>query len=173
MIDQDLQLKLLSCLDGELSAAEAADIKNRLAADAEARALFDELRNTKAALAGNETAPALPESREFFWSKIELEIGRQNRPARATPKISWLEWVQRHLIPVSGTALLACLLGLAALNYGGAKAAEFGETELVSNEMGANTYRDQQNEATMVWIYDRSADSEFTDAASLASVAPK
>jgi anti-sigma factor RsiW len=173
MIDQDLQLKLQACLDGELSAAEAAEIRNRLASDAEARALFDELGNTKAALAGNEPARALPESREFFWSKIEREIGRQNHPVRETPKISWLQWVQRHLIPVSGTALLACLLGIAALNYGGARAAEFGETELVSDEMGANTYRDQQNQATMVWIYDRTADSEFTDAASLASVAPK
>ena len=131
------------------------------------------MRHTKSALAGNETAPPLPESREFFWSKIEREIGPTEATPSGDPEISWLQWVQRHLIPVSGTALLACLLGIAALNYGGAKAGEFGETELVSADMGANTYQDQQNEATMVWIYDRSADSEFTDAASLASVAPK
>ena len=36
----------------------------------EALALADELRMTRAVLAGNEPERAVPESREFYWSKV-------------------------------------------------------------------------------------------------------
>ena len=54
---------------------------NWLARDREAAALLEELRNTRAALAGFEAEVRLPESREFFWSKIEREIQRLEAPA--------------------------------------------------------------------------------------------
>src|SRR6266513_3336151 len=75
---QELQLKLQAYLDGELPDGEAREAAGLLAQDAEARALLAELKKTRAALAGFETDIKLPESREFYWSKIEREIQRQS-----------------------------------------------------------------------------------------------
>src|SRR6267378_6728212 len=75
-MDYDAQLKLQAYLDGELPEAEAREVANWLARDREAAALHTELRNTRQALVGFEVGVELPESREFFWSKIRREIHR-------------------------------------------------------------------------------------------------
>src|SRR5271165_4304682 len=99
MITEETQLKLQAHLDGELSAAETGALKTLLGGDAEARVLLEELRHTKAALAGHEAGTKLPESREFFWSKIQREIERQERVA-AEPlrRASWLARVRGHFL---------------------------------------------------------------------------
>ena len=168
----DLQLKLQAHLDGELPAAEAAAIAALLERDSAARALLTELRHTKSALAGNEPALALPESREFYWSKIRREIERQDLPAPAPQKLSLYQWLHRHLLPVSGVAMLACLLGIFTL-HPAHSGAQLGEMELSSDDMGAYTYRDPKAQMTVVWFYDKNADSQFTPPESVASVAPK
>ena len=85
-MDYDAQLKLQAFLDGELPEAEASEVANWLARDREAAALLEELRNTRDALAGFEAGIQLPESREFFWSKVQREIQRLETPApRARP----------------------------------------------------------------------------------------
>ena len=81
VMDYNAQLKLQAFLDGELPEAEASEVANWLARDREAAALLEELRNTRSALAGFEAEVRLPESREFFWSKIEREIQRLETPA--------------------------------------------------------------------------------------------
>jgi anti-sigma factor RsiW len=172
MITTDSQLKLQALLDGELSASEAAEVNALLVRDAEAKALFDELSHTKTALQGHETKPSLPESREFFWSKIQREIERENRAPVVAPKLPWFAWVQNHFLPVSGVAVLFCVLGLLALNSGGDKS-QFAELEMASDDMGSYTYRDQNEGVTMVWLYDRSAESQFTPAQSVVSVKPE
>ncbi len=75
-------------------------------------------------------------------------------------------------MPLSGAALVACLVGITALRSGN-RHAQLGEMELASDDMGAYTYRDQQAQTTMVWVYDRSADSQFTEPTSLVSVEPE
>ena len=71
-------MRLQAYLDGELPDSEAREAASLLAQDAEARALLAELKNTSAAMAGFELDIKLPESREFYWSKIEREIERQS-----------------------------------------------------------------------------------------------
>ena len=70
----EFELKLQALLDGELPEREAAEVEARVKADPQAQALLDELRMTTTALRGNELERALPETREFFWSKIERTI---------------------------------------------------------------------------------------------------
>lgn len=151
-------------MDGELSDREADEMRERVARDPEAKALLAELRNTHAALAGHEEGIKLPESREFFWSKIQREIQRAEQPAAAQePKVSWMEWLLRHWLPAGGVAVLSCLLVvLLAVNTGGSPA-QLAEMELNSDDMGAYTFRDQQEKMTIIWLYDRS-DSQFTPA---------
>ena len=72
----ELGIKLQAHLDGELTGRDAQQVAALLESDVEARALFNELQQTRTVLKGNEPEFRLPESREFFWSKIEREIGR-------------------------------------------------------------------------------------------------
>ena len=70
-MNQDRELQIQAFVDGELSARQARKVEEWLATDAEAQALLRELQATKAALAQNEPQLTLPETREFYWSKIQ------------------------------------------------------------------------------------------------------
>src|SRR5690242_17117357 len=100
-MDYEVQLKIQAYLDGELPEAEACELANLLARDKEAIALHNELRNTRQALSGAEVGIELPESREFFWSKIKREVERleaaADAPAETAPSI-FAAW-RRLLIP--------------------------------------------------------------------------
>ncbi len=91
-MNHDLELKLQAWLDGELTAAEARSIGREIAADADASRLVTELQAIKSTLAGNELPMPLPESREFFWSKIERQIQREavRRTSGAGPRLGSL-----------------------------------------------------------------------------------
>ena len=154
MINQDSQLKLQAFWDGELPPREAAEVRDWVARDREASALLEEMRSVEAVLAGHEADCKLPESREFFWSKIEREIERQERDRAGSRPASWFSWVRQHFVSVSGAGLVACLCGLMAFHLGGAPS-QLGEMELASDDMGSYTFRDQQQKMTMVWLYDR------------------
>src|SRR3954467_4785574 len=119
-MDFDAQLKLQAYLDGELPEAEARDVAKWLAKDQEAVLLLGELRNTRQAMASLEAGVRVPESREFFWSKIEREIGRLEQPQRVEQKRPFIFRLQRFLVPLSGALALAVVLGVTLLNDGGA-----------------------------------------------------
>jgi hypothetical protein len=160
MINQDSQLKLQAFLDGEMPSREAAEVRDWVARDREASALLDEMRGVDAVMAGHEAHCKLPESREFFWSKIEREIERQERTVPVRPA-SWFSWLRQHFVSVSGAGLVACLCGLMAIHLGGAPS-QLGEMELASDDMGSYTFRDQQEKVTMVWLYDRDDSAQAT-----------
>jgi len=170
MINHEFELKLQAYLDKELSGADAAEVERRLSEDGEGQALLEELRNTKAAMAAGEPEIKLPENREFYWSKIAREIERLETPARvATRKVSWFAWARGHLKPLSGVAILSCLAMITMLHSQRA-GGQFGEMELASDDMGAYTFRDQQQKMTMVWFYDPNADSSVADPSTFASM---
>jgi anti-sigma factor RsiW len=171
MNNHEAELKVQAYLDGELTAREAAEVEARLAKDADGAALLAELRNTKTALTGSETPLMLPESREFFWSKVQREIERQEKAVAVAPKISWLAWVRHHLVSVGGAALLTCFVGMMVLR--GAGGGPLGEMDIAADDMGAYTYRDQQAKMTVVWFYNKSDDSEYSEPAAIASMDPE
>jgi len=155
MMDYDRQLKLQAYLDGELSEAEAREIGNWLARDREAVALHTELRNTRQALTGFEVGIELPESREFFWSKIEREIERQAPPEPA--RHSWLAGWRRVLVPAGAIAALA-LAALVVTKSG----SEGTPLEASLADPGAFTYRDDSARTTLVWL-SYPAENELAD----------
>jgi anti-sigma factor RsiW len=157
MIDYDSQLKLQAYLDGELPEAEARQVAQLLAQDQDAVLLLAELRNTRQAVAGSQTVVVHPESREFFWSKIEREIRRQeNVQASPAPKTSWLSAWRRFLVPAGAVAGVALVLLLTVVSPGGRHM----ETALADS--GAFTYRDYNSGATLVWL-SYPAENEFAD----------
>ncbi len=139
-------------------------MRELIARDRDAQALFDELSNTKAALAGHEAEVKLPETREFYWSKIQREIARLEAPAAEAapePRVSWTGWMLRRWLPVSGLVAASCAVVLFMLLSGNTQA-QLAEMELNSDKMGAYTFRDQKEKMTMIWFYDRTDDSKST-----------
>jgi anti-sigma factor RsiW len=175
-LTDEQQIKLQAYLDGELSARAARRVERWLAADAEARALAGELRNTRQALAGNETAVTLPETRGFYWSKIEREVKRLEtaKPAPAIVRLTaWLRgrvgilarreapvasgsglWWKRVLVPAVAVACLVMIVGVAVKQFGGRPGGAVGKHELVAalTDSGAITYRDDSTGVTLVWF---------------------
>jgi len=145
-MDLEAQLKVQAYLDGELPEAEAREVANLLARDREALALHTELRNTRKALVGSEIGVELPESREFFWSKIEREIQRLEPSEPASVPVPWFARLRRLLVPAAGVALLV-VAGLFALNPQGQTA-----TEMETSDSGVFTYRNDAAGTTLVWL---------------------
>jgi anti-sigma factor RsiW len=148
-MNQDLHLKLQAHFDGELSAAEAREVAGLLAKDAEARALVAELQNTRGALAAFEADTKLPESREFYWSKIERGIAQAERREPAGAPVSLLTAWRRFLLPAGAFAALVIAGIVAATNLGRPGGPE---AESALADSGAFTYRDYANGTTLVWL---------------------
>lgn len=145
------QLKLQAFLDGELPERDTREVAAWLAGDAEATALLGELRNTRKALGDFEPDVRLPETREFYWSKIQREIER-SAPASATVKTpSVFTVLRRVLIPVGAMAALA-LVGFFTLHQLGGSGAPVVRPSAVLADAGAFTYRDQAQGMTVVWL---------------------
>jgi len=161
---------LQAYLDGELPEAEAREVAKLLAQDQEAVLLQGELRNTRQALKGSEAIVQLPESREFYWSKIAREIERLDRPERVEQKRPFIFRLQRFLVPVTGALAVAIFLGITLINS--STGTTLGETELASEDMGAITFRSESEGMTTVWLYNR-GDSELSDELAPDNVEPQ
>ncbi len=165
----DSQLNLQAYLDGELSSREVRRVEAWLAEDQQARLLVAELQNTKTALSGHESETKLPETREFYWHKIENEIQRQSQthlePGAPSVIVSW----RKFLIPAAAIAALLVLAVIVAnpdrqpsSNLVQNIARHFHEYESPSEDTRGFTFRDQASGTTVVWI--TYADDEvFTD----------
>src|SRR5437667_3171316 len=102
------ELKLQAYLDGELSIWRQRKVAAWVAVDPEAQNLVAELKMVKTALAEAEPQASLPETPEFYWSKIQraIERGEQTAPA-ARPIPEFLVAWRRFLAPLAGVALVA------------------------------------------------------------------
>lgn len=149
-MDYEQQLKLQAYLDGELSGAEARQVGEWVTRDHAAAALLAELRQTGAALKGFEAELRLPESRDFYWSRIQGAIERQEASARQ--KIGerpWLLALRRLLVPVTGLAVVIAFT-VVGLRHTGGSPAEDSVTTL--EDVQAFTYHDFSAGATLVWL---------------------
>lgn len=147
MKDHESELKIQAFLDGELPESEAREVAAWLAQDGDAAGLMAELKNTRQALAGFDQSIKVPESREFYWSKIQREIERMPMESAPAPTVSWLAQLRRMLIPATALALV-CLAGVVALRQGASPAG----VETAVATPGAFTYRDFNSGTTLVWL---------------------
>lgn len=141
------ELKLQAYFDGELPPAEAREIANLLARDAEAVALIKSLKATRQALSSFETGIKVPETREFYWSKIRREIERAETPRPQPAKTGVFSLLRRMLVPAAGVAMLA--IAAMFVTRGGSRPMEF---ETASADSKAFTYRDYSAGTTLVWL---------------------
>lgn len=165
-MNHDFELKLQAWLDGEMSSDEAASFKKTMQSDPQAQDLLGELTAIKTAMTGNELSVKVPETREFYWSKIEREITREI-PATAHARSSFLstlfaQW-QRLLVPLAGTVAIVTLLVFSVKQS--PKTSLFSEITFTSSDMETVTFHDQSSKMTVVWLQpkDNSSDDETDD----------
>jgi anti-sigma factor RsiW len=169
-MDYNAQLKLQAWLDGELPEAEAREVAAQVARDREGAALADELRNTRQAFTSFEAGLRLPESREFYWSKIAREIQRlEAAPPKPASQDSPFALFRRWLMPASALALVV-LAGLLLTRPPAPSGPAAGvESETALADAGAFTYRDDSAGTTLVWL-SYPADNEVADGDGLGTV---
>lgn len=149
---EEQQLKVQAFLDDELPEKEAGEVVSWLARDAEAADLLAELRNTRKTLADFEPELKLPESREFYWSKIQREIQRLE-PVQAPAKpVSLFTLLRRVLVPLGTVAVLAVAGVLTVRQLGTHDGAHPAQVSAMLADVGAFTYRDQAQGMTVIWL---------------------
>jgi anti-sigma factor RsiW len=173
-MNTELLLKLQSWVDGELSEAEARQVAELVRTDKEAAALATELKMTSGFLAGNELEVKLPESREFYWSKIERAIERAEAEAPERDAVPWLVALRRFLVPVSGFALVAFItvasIGVLKTGNHGAGTADDPNQYLVQEEnlsthVDTVSYKAKSENMFVVYVInkDEAADDDDAD----------
>jgi len=146
------ELKLQALLDGELDAREAREMESLLANDTQAADLMQELKWTKAAAVGNEAAVALPETREFYWSKISraIEAG-ERKAAAATPERAW--WL-KFLYPATGLAATVAVM----FAISGGRTTDGADSESVTEDVNAVSFRSEAEKMSVVYVADENGD---------------
>jgi len=136
-------------LDGELDARETRALEAMLANDAQQTALLQELKWTKAAIAGNDTAVALPETREFYWSKISRDIQAGERQAAiATP--AERSWWFKLLYPATGLAAVVAVMFVVS----GGRTTDGADSESVTEDVNAVSFRSESEKMSVVYVAD-------------------
>ncbi len=150
-MNRDDALNLQAYQDGELPAGEQRALADRLAADPAARALLKEIELARAALStAGEPPRAVPETREFYWSKIEREIGRAEAATGRSRAPAGLAWWRQWLMPAAGVAVLVAILGLVTRVSPGSRDRYLADAKLAAPD--AFTYRNIQEGVTLVWL---------------------
>ena len=157
MIDAETQLKLQAYLDAELPPREAATVAEWLKHHEDARHLLEELTRARMLLTGNEPRRAVPETREFYWSRIRRRIESADAAETAVaerPRTS-LWWI-RLLAPAGGLAVLALFIAL-SLRTGNALPTraklDIGhDIEAPLEEVSTISFRSESAAMTVVWV---------------------
>lgn len=151
-MNTEFQLKMQAYLDGELSAREAQDVEAQMKAMSEAPALLAELQFTRSALRGNEPEYVLPETREFYWNKIERDIMAQEKAAGSPGNSFRFGWLFRYWPQLSGATMAAALLMFAAMQFHWFSSSRWDDIENPLEETGSFTFRSEQQRMTLVWV---------------------
>ena len=156
-MNHETELKLQAYLDGELSESEATAIREMLAHDPEARSVTDALEATRTILLANEPELKVPETREFYWSKIgrQIELGEE-QGAVANAGQAAPAWWLRFLAPAGLLAVLIVLIALSLRAREGASpiwAMDDGhEIETPLEETSSFSFRSEAAAMTVVWV---------------------
>lgn len=153
--DDAFSLKLQALIDGELPPREASRLASQLESDPEARALAENLRNLAALVRSAPPERAVPEPRDFYWSRIRQGIERMEprpEPSAGSGPLRWLAW----LVPV-GAAVVAAMLLLSPEPTPSPQAAPAVAltdhvVETPSEDLSSLTFYASQESMTVVWL---------------------
>jgi anti-sigma factor RsiW len=158
-MNRELELELQAYVDGELSARQACRVENWVKESPEAQALLGELKLVSGLLRGQELERTLPETREFYWSKIQRAIEASARAQRPGSSFLGFGWFFRYWPQLSGAAVAALLLVVGFMHFG-ALAVPQEEIESPLDGTGSFTFRSEQERVTLVWVSNVRSDQD-------------
>ena len=143
------ELKLQALLDGELDAREGRELETLLARDTEHAALMQELKWTKAAVAGNDVAASVPETRDFYWHGISRRIESEERKALISAPAERAWWV-KFFYPATGLAAVVAVMFVIS----GGRTSDGADTESIPEDVSAVSFRSEAQEMSVVYVAD-------------------
>ena len=149
MNTQEMTLNLQAYVDGELSAAQRAELEKYLAKDADARTLVTGLKQLSALLKQGEPIAKVPDTREFYWSQIQRRISAQEKaqPRSTEPARTAAHWL-RWLVPSLGVAVAAVVI---SLQYGPSHP-PIASIDSSQTEASSVVFRSESDGVTIHWI---------------------
>jgi len=155
MNENEIQLKVQALVDGELTGREAEVLRQRIDNDAVLQQLHAKLTQMHGLIADSELPRPLPESSDFYWSKISQAIEREECAGeRTTRSIPVSRWLLRWLAPLVGVSAVVLLLTLrqpTAPDLGIMLSGDH-ELELSSDEIDVMTYNTDDDSMSIVWL---------------------
>ena len=119
-MNQENRLEIQAWLDGELPLQRAAQISNLVQSNDQAKALADELRVVQSTLKNGEIQTQVIDTRDFYWSQIELQIEAEEPiPTVEEPRLtlSPVAGLMRWVIPAGSlAAIFALIITFGSLN---------------------------------------------------------
>lgn len=157
MISKEELLKVQGHVDGELSAAEAADVARWLRQNPDAAAIDKELRSLSEVLRANDSIVPVPETREFYWSKIARGIEQAEREPALRPRTTPWTWLSRWAVPMGSLAALVALLltvsrDIPMFMTDAKRALIRREIESPIEDTSVMEFHDAKTGVTLVWI---------------------
>lgn len=111
---REIDLKIQSYIDGELSPREMLALEKILETSSEGRETLEWLTQVKRLVRENEPIALLETPRELYWEGIEREIRNtavsHHRGSPSSSETSFISLVLRWLAPVSAACLVAAIL---------------------------------------------------------------
>lgn len=155
-MNQETKLRVQAYLDNEVSESESRQVAALVGQDPEAQAICAELGEIRTILRNNEPEFKLPESREFYWSKIERAIRDQAAPAPAMKLTSRYPWWVRVFAPAAGAAFLfVAALTVLKMTHGPSDLTFLHEIETPLPDTTSMSFYSASEGMTVVWVQSR------------------
>ena len=154
MKENEIELKIQALVDGELTEFEAGKLRDRIKNDIRLQILHERLMQMKNLISKHEMPRVLPESSDFYWSKIAQEIEAGGSAAQSSAQSLGMKWVFRRLAPLLGIASVALLITLQGPNLPdlGIVLDHNHELELLADEIDVMTFNSADDSMSVVWI---------------------
>lgn len=156
----DKEYLLQAFADGQLDAKESARVEKLVSESKECAAFLEEIRALKGLIDLGDTDLPVPVTREFYWSRIQSKLVREeyevaNRPLQEVA--SWGDTLLKWFIPAAAVGALLVAMVIQNPSPAG-KSADFveltidHEIETLSKDASYMTFRSEQEGMTVVWL---------------------
>ena len=157
MNEKEIELRVQSLVDGEITGREAEELRVSIEGDAGLRELQDRLTVMRGLMKGAELLRSLPDSGDFHWSRIaeaiEHEEGKVKRKAKPISRIRWFLF---RVTPWVGFACILLLLSSPSQHNVmpdlGIKIVSDHELELSDDDIDVMTFNTVDDDMSVVWL---------------------
>ena len=154
MKENKIELKIQALVDGELTESEAEQMRECMDNDVRLQILYAQLIQTKDLISKHEMPRILPESGDFYWTKIAQEIGGVEPANQGSNNSLVIKWLFRRLVPLLGIATIVLLITLQQPSVPdlGIEFKSDHELELLDDDIEVMTFNSIDDSISIVWL---------------------